>query len=85
MTVEELAEGDSDEEAAAQFMRTYGEMESTELKDVSLRNQWTVSQHVLGCKKGVQAAQLAIYASKILKGEECWWTRQCNGWPQRRG
>lgn len=74
MTVEELnplsQDEGSEEDEAADFLKTYGQMQAADLKDASLKNQWKVSEHVLACKKGVQAAQLAIFASKALQGSD---------------
>ena len=60
----------TDEEEAAEFLKTYGQMQAADLKDASLKNQWRVSAHVMACKKGIQAAQLAIFASKALQGSD---------------
>ena len=74
LRAEELVEeggGSADEEAAAeQFMLDWSQASEADLRDASLKHQWNASSHVLGCTKGLHAAQLAIYASKAIEGAD---------------
>ena len=73
MTMEELNQdegGNSDEEDAANFLKTFGQTSAADLAKASLLNQWRVCEHLTKCKRSMQAAALAIYASKAMKSED---------------